>query len=275
MPGTYVFHLRARKRGNIDWVYLDHPLVFMIKPAFWQTSFFKVFIALLSIALLYYLIQNALEKRMHKKVMELEKRNAAEEERSRIGSDLHDDLGSGLTRIKFISDNILEEYKSGNEIASELNKLSIASEGLVESMSEIIWAMNERNNQLRDTLYHLRSYAAKYCEENKLQCIINLADTIIDTEVSGQFRRNLYLIVKESLHNIVKHAHATQVNISMLVDEKLTIIIQDNGSGIFDELNRTTGNGILNMKKRCKELGGSLVIMTNNGIGLKFQIPLP
>ncbi len=141
------------------------------------------------------------------------------------------------------------------------------------NMAEIIWAMNEKNNSLEDLVFYLRSYAVDYCTENGLACEFTLPENIPVKIIGGQVRRNIFLILKESLHNIVKHAGAKKVTISFQADENLSLIIADDGSG-YKKAKHPNGNGLLSIEQRAKTLKGKFSISNNSGTVIHFEMPL-
>jgi signal transduction histidine kinase len=155
----------------------------------------------------------------------------------------------------------------------DAGKIVDNSNDLVQKMNEIIWAMNEKNDTLEDLLFYTRSYAVEYCEENGLQCEINIPEIIPPLFVSGEIRRNFFLTVKESLHNIVKHADAKKVKINFSVGKKLTAFIRDDGKG-FIVNNNSDGNGLKNMKKRIESVGGYFEMLNEKGVVIKMTVPL-
>lgn len=203
---------------------------------------------------------------------ELQRKMAVEKERTRIATDMHDDLGAGLTRIKFITENILEKTND-TTLQPEMEKLKTSSIELVENMSEIIWAMNEKNNTLEDLLFYLRSYSVDYCNENGLACEFILPENIPQKNIGGQIRRNVFLILKESLHNIVKHAGAEKVIIDLQADELLSLTIADDGRG-FNQALHQNGNGLLNMQQRAKTLKGKLWVDITGGTVVYLEVPV-
>lgn len=203
---------------------------------------------------------------------EMQRKMVLEKERTRIATDMHDDLGAGLTRIKFIAENISEKLKDP-ELRPEMEKLKSSSIELVENMAEIIWAMNEKNNTLEDLLFYLRSYSVDYCNENNLVCEFSLPENIPQKIIGGQVRRNIFLVLKESLHNIVKHAVAQKVTIHVRADQVFVLTISDDGKG-FDQVMHQTGNGLLNMEQRAKALKGKFWTSTSPGTVNSLEIPL-
>ena len=186
---------------------------------------------------------------------------------------MHDDLGAGLTRIRFLSEHIQEKTDMGESILPELKKLQNFSSELVESMGEIVWAVSEKNNLLSNTLYYLRSYAVNYCEENDLDCHFEMPEHFKDCFVSGNTRRNIFLMMKECLHNSVKHAQAKSIRIKSVIGSDLQLIISDDGKG-FSTTEEGKGNGLINMKKRIQELNGTIRFENNKGMTVITHLPL-
>ena len=205
--------------------------------------------------------------------MSLEKQQAVEKERTRIAADMHDDLGAGLSTIRFLSEKV--KRNSFSEVTrDDIEKMQFTSNELIDKMNEIIWAMNEKNDSLEDLIFYTRSYAMEYCGENNLECGFHLPENIPAYPLSGEIRRNIFLTVKESLHNVVKHASAKKVEITMTTLKSLDITIQDNGRGLNKKDNGETGNGLRNMQKRIESIGGTLMIQNENGVTVSLHVPL-
>src|SRR5688572_33192101 len=139
----------------------------------------------------------------------LEKKQAIQKERTRIATDMHDDLGAGLSRIKFLSETIGIKQQQQQAVEEEISSIRNYSHEMIDKMGEIVWALNEKNDTLSDLLAYTRSYAVEYLSQNGIKSIIEKPEQFPQTFVSGEFRRNICLTVKEALHNIVKHAQAS------------------------------------------------------------------
>lgn len=195
-----------------------------------------------------------------------------EAERNRIASDMHDEIGAGLTRIVMRSEQVKIQLQSGNElkngIVESLDKMAAESRELSRNIGEIIWALNPKNDSLDNLFAYIRNYVYDYLDEANISCKIAFPDNIPTTSVSPELRRNVFLIVKEALNNLIKHSKATQANITLLLSEAhFSLTIKDNGIGIVD-LTQKSGNGLGNMKKRTEVLGGTFIVENNNGFGL-------
>jgi two-component system, NarL family, sensor kinase len=201
-----------------------------------------------------------------------EKMQAREEERDRIGREMHDDIGSALTTILYLSDDLKEKSKEGeNKIA---DKIASTATGVVDKMNEIIWSMNRQYDTLDDLIVYTRQHAVEFLQNHCLKYQFNVPEYIPDLQITGEQRRNIYLVIKESLHNIVKHSCASEVNISFDLNGGLRSCIHDNGKGIETISQRRFGNGLKNMRQRMESIGGSFEIENENGTIIRLYCPL-
>jgi signal transduction histidine kinase len=146
---------------------------------------------------------------------------------------------------------------------------------MIDKMGEIVWALNEKNDSLIDLLSYTRSYAVEYLSQNGIHCTVNFPEHLPSSFVSGEFRQNIFLAVKEILHNVVKHSRANNVNIAIQLSHDMAIQIKDDGIG-FDRTNiRPYSNGLTNIEKRMKDIGGVMEIQNSNGTTVNMRMPLP
>lgn len=194
---------------------------------------------------------------------------AKQAERNRISADMHDDLGSGMTSIRLYSE--LAKKKLAGFVMPELDKISTSANELLVKMNAIIWSMAGSNDSLDNTIAYIRSFALDYMENTGIRCQVSIAERLPAFQLPGEMRRNIFMIVKECLNNIVKHSGATEVHISLQKEpEGLSLTIRDNGKGIdFDKVSEF-GNGLKNMKKRMEDLGGELTIKNHNGTTVRL-----
>ncbi|MFI5187614.1 MAG: histidine kinase, partial [Chitinophagales bacterium] len=269
-PGRYTLKVRADfPMARYHSEFLSYS--FVINPPWWQTWWFRFLFAAMAVIVITFIIRFYYNNKLEKQRVLLEKQQAVEKERTRIAIDMHDDLGAGLSTIRFLSEKV--KRNTFSEVTkNDAEKIVVNSNELVQKMNEIIWAMNEKNDTLEDLLYYTRSYAAEYCEENNLQCETYLPENIPSVKVSGEIRRNIFLTVKESLHNAVKHAAANKIKIDFTIDKNLSIIINDDGKGLANKSNE--GNGLRNMQKRIESIGGIFKIFSNAGVTVQIKIPL-
>jgi len=201
-----------------------------------------------------------------------EKMQAREEERDRIGREMHDDIGSALTTILYLSDDLKAKSKEeDNKIA---DKIATIATSVVDKMNEIIWSMNCQYDTLDNLIAYTREHAVEFLQNHCLLYHFDFPETLPDVHVSGEQRRNIYLVIKESLHNIVKHSCASEVNISFQLNSGLRVCIHDNGKGFEISSQRRFGNGLKNMQQRMESIGGSFEIENAKGTTIHLYCPL-
>jgi signal transduction histidine kinase len=195
-----------------------------------------------------------------------------QEERDRISADMHDDLGSGVTAIRLMSEIV--KSKMNTDQYPEIDKISNSANELLGKMNSIIWTMKSSNDTLESLVAYLRAYATEYFDATPVVCHVDVA-AMTEMEMSGEKRRNIFLSFKETLNNILKHAQASEVEISMATqDGNLIILIRDNGIGIDTQHIRRFGNGLNNIRKRMQAMNGELLIANDHGTVVRFQITL-
>ena len=272
-PGEYTLKAKAIFLHGLYPV-VESSFSFTILPPWWLTWWFKSIVALAIIGLVFLGVKVYINRKLELQRAMLERKQAIEKERTRIATDMHDDLGAGLSQIKFLSEAIGMKRQKHLSIEEEVSSIRSFSDEMIDKMGEIVWALNEKNDTLNDLLSYTRSYAVEYLEQNGLKCHVNEPDNIPQENVSGEFRRNIYLTVKESLHNIVKHAQATEVSIQIEIGKWLLIKICDNGIGFNNAARKEFGNGLVSMRNRMKELGGSFEIIGKTGTEVRMKAPI-
>ena len=272
-PGDYNLEIKARFPAAR---YPEQTIRyrFSISPAWWQTWWFRSVVSLVIVGLLILGFRFYYRRKLEKKMALLEKQQAIEKERTRIATDMHDDLGAGLSRIKFLSETIGIKKQQQQPIEEDVNKIRQYSHEMIDKMGEIVWALNEKNDSLSDLLSYTRAYAMEYLSQNGIGCKTEMPNSFPSVFVSGEFRRNVFLTIKEALHNVVKHSQATEVKLLVSVNHHLSIQLKDNGTGIDKNNIRLFSNGLSNMESRIKEMGGKFEITNKQGTLINLEIPL-
>lgn len=207
---------------------------------------------------------------------ELEKHKAImaerDKERNRISQEIHDDIGSGLTTIRLLTE--IAKTNNLRTTGKELDKISATSDVLIDKMNEIVWSLNSRNDTLPNLIAYLRHLMVEYFEPFPVQLAIAMPENIPEIAVDGKTRRNILLSVKEVLHNIVKHARATEVHIIIQTGAVFSVSISDNGTGFH--LSPVSGykNGLRNINERMTAIGGTCEITSCNGTAVLLTMPL-
>lgn len=185
------------------------------------------------------------------------------EERDRITADLHDEIGGGLSTIRILSDI----HKDVNELDTHKKfalKIAEISSDLSDKMRTIIWTLKPENDQLHNFVSYINEYSKSIFDNTSV--LYSFHEYNINTHhlLHSMIRKNIFLCLKETLTNILKHAQATEtaIIISIIEGKTLSILIQDNGIG-FSQKN-SLGNGIRIMEKRMKEINGTFYIESTN-----------
>ncbi len=197
---------------------------------------------------------------------------AQQEERQRISADMHDELGAGMTAIRLMSEIARNKMKENTPI--EIEKISRSADDVLNKMNAIIWSMNSGNDTLDNLVSYIRSYSQEYFDATNVECRLKAPDQIPDTELAGDKRRNIFLCLKETLNNTLKHADASLVEIDISIGDELCIRISDNGKGIDLDKLRQFGNGLKNIARRMESIGGTYHIENNNGTVTTLTLPL-
>jgi signal transduction histidine kinase len=199
-------------------------------------------------------------------------------ERVRIAGDMHDDLGAGLSALKLKSEMALRVEKDP-EKREQLSGLASTAGELIGSMRQIIWTMNDDQTGLEDLVVYTTSYARTYAGQQALTITVKADGPWPAIALSTVQRRNVFLVVKEALHNIVKHAQARQVTLGLAWTGALVVDLHDDGIGLAQGGDQAAGSGLRNMLRRVTDLHGMLDVASGPaGIGgtvIRFSIPLP
>lgn len=196
---------------------------------------------------------------------------AQQEERQRISEDMHDELGSGMTAIRLLSEIARNKMKGNTPV--EIEKISSSADDVLNKMNAIIWSMNSGNDTVDNLISYIRSWSLEYFDNLPVACKVITPEIIPDKQVTGDKRRNIFLCVTESLNNVLKHSKATEVTIIIETNDTLKIVIADNGIGIDLENIRQFGNGLKNISHRMKIIGGRFAIENNKGTVTTLELP--
>jgi signal transduction histidine kinase len=204
-----------------------------------------------------------------------EQMRAIEAERSRIARDLHDDLGSSLTEISLLADAGLGNPPSPERALSRFRMIADKARALVQALDVTVWLVNPSKDALPFLAGYLGSYAEDYLAASGIVCRLKIPLDMPALRLNADLRHNLFLTVKEALHNVVRHAHASEVRMTFaLRDGVLEIALADNGQG-FDPSVPADGNGLANMRQRLAGIGGRCEIQVQPGAGACVRLVLP
>ena len=280
-PGTYRFEVTACNSDGV-WNPTDASLAFTVQPYFWQTWWFRIGCGLLAAALLSGIALWIARWRVRRKLERLERQRAIERERARIARDIHDNLGANLTRISLLSQSAHSELNNPEEAAVQLNRIYETTREMTRAMDEIVWAVNPEHDTLDSLVNYLGKFALDYLGSLGIRCRLDLPVQLPQWLVTAEVRHHLFLALKEALHNVVKHAAASEVTVSLTTTRNtFTLVARDNGRGFNPETvaqkpPQETGrsasrNGLINMRKRLEKIGGRCEIRSEPGAGTEIK----
>lgn len=283
-PGRYRLHLVASNRDGF-WNEDGASLLIVVKPRWWEIVAVRVVGILAAGGLFGFLVRHTVVRRGKRRVDELQREHAVERERTRISRDLHDDLGASLTRLNLLSQT--HEFHDERAFEAHVNQMRLATLDITRSMDEVVWAVTPRHDTLESLVAYLARFAQEFLTGAGVRCRLDLPLDIPEYPLTAEFRHNLFLACKESLHNVVRHASATQVCLSLRCDwsrKLLVITLTDDGGGFEREQvaagtsqpGEIHGNGLSNMYRRLAALGGQATIASvlEQGTTVRFEVPL-
>lgn len=261
--GTYVLHIKAAN-GDGVWNEKGIELKIAVLPPFWKTWWFLSLLFCSFIVFFYALYRHRLNQ-----VLQIEKL------RNKISLDLHDDIGSTLSSISILSEIALHQ-KTESDTKETLKEIKDNSISLMERMDDIVWSINPKNDSLESLFLRMKIFAAKLFEAKGIDYKINIDENIKQIPVGIEYRRHIYLIMKEAINNLVKYSNCTKATIAVSYHTSiLTVAIEDNGNGY--DLNKITfGNGLHSMKKRAEAMKGEIHTTSgiNNGTSVKLRVKI-
>ncbi|HEX6124921.1 MAG TPA: two-component regulator propeller domain-containing protein [Pyrinomonadaceae bacterium] len=268
-PGRYAFLVRAvDAEGRTS----ETParVAFSIARPIWQQWWFLLLVAIAIAAAGYVIYRYRLAQ-----LIKLER------VRTRIATDLHDDIGSSLSQIAILSE--VARHKSGDNGAAEpLRRIADTSRDLVDSMSDIVWAINPQKDHLSDLVHRMRRFAGDTFDSTDVDYTFRFDETSRDVALGADLRREIYLVFKECINNTARHSSADVVHISVRIEaDRVLVRVEDNGTGFNvaeafkGEIKGYGGNGLLNMRKRTEKLGGKFDITSTPGDGTVVEYSIP
>ena len=258
-PGRYRFLVRA---VNSDGVVSAEPaaVAFNILPPMWQRWWFLTLVAIATTSMVYALYRYRVARLLEIANM-----------RTRIATDLHDDIGANLTRIALLS----EVAKQGAEEDGPLASITRIARESVSSMSDIVWAINPKRESLIDLTRRMRQHADEIFTQRGIELRFTAPDATDSRKLGVDVRRDLLLIFKEAVNNAARHSHCSVVDIALKAEgSRLVLTVADNGKG-FDKSTESDGQGLTSMKRRAQRLKGILEITSGGGSGTTVAIAVP
>jgi len=281
-PGAYEFQAAACNSDGI-WNEEGACVKFVQEPFFYQTRTFFVLcqaagvVALLGLAAAATAVANRISTRkMRRRLALVEAQQSLDRERARIARDIHDDLGSTLTRIVLLTELGRREPEQTHTPEGHLTAIQTAAREITRRLDEIVWAVNPRNDTLDALVTYIGKMATDQARAAGLRCRMDFPPNLPAWPLSGSARHNLFLACKEAVHNAIQHADPTELRLRLLVEEdSLTLEISDNGAGLPADVDERAGDGLQNLRERLAALGGTCQIHSAPGQGTVVAFALP
>jgi ligand-binding sensor domain-containing protein len=263
-PGQYRFAVRAiNSEGEASPV--PATVEFRVAPPLWHRAWFQGMFIALTMSTAFWVHRARVARLL-----------AIERVRTRIATDLHDDIGSSLSQIAILSE-VAHQRAGGSKAGEPIERIGALSRELLDSIGDIVWAIQPHKDHLSDLKQRMRRFAADVLSARNVEMHWSVSDSGRDLELDPELRRQVYLIFKESINNIVRHSQATEARIALrVVDRHLALEVSDNGCGI-ESGGHDDGNGLASMKLRAARLGGELQVRSSAGQGttVLLRAPLP
>jgi len=274
-PGKYEFQVMA---GGPDgqWHESLTGLKLEILPRWWERRSAQAALAICLLALVSGTVWSLERARSRRRLLRLEAQRATERERRRIAQDLHDDLGTSLTEINLMSELAARPSASAQEVKDKLGGIAEKSLEMVRALDEIVWAVNPRNDTLPNLVNYLCLFAQDFLRLSRIQCRLEVADSLPVVALNAEQRHTLYLVLKEVLANSVKHSGARELWLRISLKESLlTLAVEDDGCGFDAGQVRAGRNGLTNLQSRMTALGGSCAFQSRVGKGTMVKLEMP
>ena len=262
--------------GKFDWLrprrVIESPPILPQLIHFWQRGWFLAsLLSVIALAVILTIRQGlklAVQTRSHKLL---------ERERDRIARDIHDDLGAGLTQLTLLGELVLRETPPGAATRTQLDSLCGKSRRLLGTMDELVWTVNSRRDTVQDFAAFVCEHAQEFLASTPIRCRLDVPDDLPPTPLDLPARRNLLLAVKEVVRNAARHSGATELFLQIRVaDEKLVVVLEDNGTQFAPPGSRSARNGLRNMDERLSDIGGVCRVSATSTRGCRvvFSVPL-
>jgi ligand-binding sensor domain-containing protein/signal transduction histidine kinase len=279
--GNYDFHVMACN-GEGVWNETGATVAASILPHFWETNWFLAFNVVAVLVAVASVARYVESRTMRRRLEQAERERAIEKERARIAKDIHDEFGASLTEITLLSEFAQEPTASQTQVQADMQKITAKARNLTQMMDEVVWAVSPQNDILEKFVTYTCSFAEEYLQTAKIACRLEVPEFLPEIILTADVRHNLFLVVKEALNNIVKHAAASEARIQIALEAKMLILtVQDNGKGFAHDAARagdrnvsagSQRDGLSNMRKRMESIAGRMELESLPGSGTRVKL---
>jgi signal transduction histidine kinase len=285
--GSYDFRVTACNAAGV-WNQTGAGFAFRIPPPAWRAAWALGLYGCAVVGMVAGTARLVSYRRLRWRLARLAQEQAMQRERMRIAQDMHDEIGSKLTRISFMSELAKGQLQGQEPVAVKLDAIAHTSRDLLQSLDEIVWVVNPRNDTLEHLAAYLGHYATEYLQNTSVECELHIPRNLPHQPLSAETRHNLFLAFEEALNNALKHGRPSKVRVAMVAGpSRFEITIQDNGCGFdlagvspaaaFPGAARPPhgGNGLWNMRQRLVDVGGQCAITSQPGQGSTVSLSVP
>jgi len=254
--GEFTFMVKGSNSDGI-WSEKTASIKIIINPPFWQTWWFVTLVIVIIVFFIYYFGTIRVKSQLEIEKLKL-----------KIASDLHDNIGAGLTEISILSE-VAErnEGYSSSTVKKDLQKISETARQLVDSMSDIVWVVNPQRDSLHDLIVKLKDSYNEFFSSIGISFQVNNVEKSDDIKLPMDYKQNLLLMFKEAINNAIKHSGCKKLKLEALYkNDIIEIVLKDDGAG-FNLNEAKFGNGIKNMENRAKKIKGKLNWKSEAGAG--------
>jgi signal transduction histidine kinase len=275
-PGLYQLEAQyAHSDGHWDQAVLRRSL--RVREPWWMNRLLQGGLACGGILLLGLVLRHFSRRRLEAELTELERLHALDAERARIARDMHDVVGARLTQLSVLHEIFAREHPPNEATAESLQRLTLTAREAVAALDEVVWTVNPRNDSLPNVADYLCHCASEYLLPLHIRCLQDVPTDWEPLPVQAQTRHELFLAFKEALQNVVKHAQATEVLLTLRLHHRLLEVrVEDNGRGLPPEIRGSQKDGLGNMSARLAKIGGICQVTQRPGGGTSviLQVPL-
>ncbi len=275
-PGEHRFRVIACNNDGV-WNEAGAPMTFVVQPFWWQKLWFRGVALGAAIVLISGMVRSAALRKVRRRLVELERQQAIDRERTRIARDIHDDVGSALTQLTLLASPQAEEPEETGSTAARLGQITELSREIVGKLDELVWTVSPRHDTTTGLVDYLCHYAEATLRAAGLQLRYHIAPDISMLPVGSDRRHQLFLAFKEALTNVIRHSNAKTVHLRIhCEDRRLWVTVEDDGRGFDPAAVGANGEGLDNMCQRLAGIGGNAAFTRpeTGGTCVKFNLPL-
>ena len=278
---NYRFRVIASNNEGV-WNETGAAVAFTVQPFFYDTIWFRILAGAGLVFAVAFTVRKVATRKYRRKLVRLQQQHAIERDRARIAKDIHDDIGAGLTQITLLGELARREPE---QASAHLDRISSSARQLTRAMDEIVWAVDPQHDTLGGLMDYISAYTEDYMRVAGIRCRMDLPNELPPVRIESEVRYNLFLAVKETLNNIVKHAQASEVWLRLRLEPtSFTLVLEDNGRGLAsarrDEAPTvsgeriTSGSGLANLEKRLAAVGGRCAVTSAPGAGTRVEMTI-